>query len=261
VQIDVGTPGSDYYLGNPEVLDAYRRFSEKSKVAIVGIGAKFVNDLGMTSNEGTQADRNCQALIATAINAAIALGTHFVFFPSFRKSEICGKEDLFNTARLLKQACIQAAPYGIEIGSENSLGCEGNRKLIEMVGEPNFRILIDTYNPVIFGHSVSCILQELTPYISNQVHVKDGIGGRMGSAPLGAGEGRFFETIKTLKTLDFDGMILLENKYLVDTERRVAEDLAVLARLFDIPNPMTTRNCHPNDNLSEVHSRSTKSGT
>ncbi len=238
VQIDVGIPGNNYYLGNPEVIDAYRRFSEKNEVAIVGIGAKFVNDMGMTNNIGTQADHNCQALIATTIDAAIALGTPFIFFPSFRKSEICNENDLFNTARLLKQACIQAAPHGIEIGSENSLGCNGNRKLIGMVEENNFRILIDSYNPVIFGHNVSSILEELTPYIAKQVHVKDGIGGRMGSAQLGTGEGRFFETMKTLKSLNFEGMILLENKYLVDTERRVTEDLAVLARLFDVPNPV-----------------------
>lgn len=240
VQIDVGIPGSNYYLGNPGVLQAYRQTSKKSEVTIVGIGAKLVNDLGMTEDEGTQADHDCQALIAATIDAAIALDTRFVFFPSFRKSEVRSEQDLFNTARLLKQACIWAALHGIEVGSENSLGCEGNRKLIEMVGESNFRILIDSYNPVIFNHRVSHILQELAPYIAKQVHAKDGVGGRMGSVLLGTGEGRFFETIKTLQSLDFHGIVLLENKYFVDTKRRVTEDLTVLARLFHLSEPIYT---------------------
>ena len=228
VQIDSGKPDSKYYIGKSSVLKKYRQISSISKVSIVGIGAKFVNDLGMIHNKSSSMNRNCQIIISDTIKAAVYLNTDFVFFPSFRKSEIRSNQSLHNTGLLLKQACIQAAPYGINIGSENSLDWKTNWNLINIVEKANFRILVDSYNPLIFGNSVSHILKKLTPYIAKQIHVKDGVDSKMGTVPLGMGEGRFFETMQTIKSINFEGVLLLENNYFYDPENLIKQDVETL---------------------------------
>lgn len=225
VQIDAGNPGDENYIGNPKTLKSYQEISRISTVDIVGIGAKFINDLGMTEDWETQTSQECRILILDTIRAAVYLGAKFVFFPSFRKSEIRSPGDFSNAARLIKQACTWAKPHNINVGSENSLGCEGNRKLLNLVGKPNFRILVDSYNPSVFGHSAASLIRELSPYIAQQVHLKDGIDYQAGTVPLGTGEGRFYETMTALSSISFDGVILLENKYTNKEKSFIAQDL------------------------------------
>jgi 2-epi-5-epi-valiolone 7-phosphate 2-epimerase len=232
VQIDAGAPGDRYHVGSLGVIDALRRASEESGVTLIGMGAKAVNDIGMTEGEGSRAEQRCRGVMRSAIEAAAALGVGFVFFPSFRASEIRDERGIESTARLLGWACREAVPHGIRIGSENSMGAEGNLRLASAVGEPNFRIVLDTYNPVIYGHRVAPLLAALEPYIAEQIHAKDGTEGRMGSAPLGRGDAGFIDTMAELTRRGFDGYVILENNYRTDAESRVSEDLTLLARLF-----------------------------
>lgn len=232
IQIDAGAPGDSYHVGSPDVIDAFRRASEDHGVALIGIGAKAVNDIGMTERAGSSAEQRCRGIMRSAIEGAAALGVGFVFFPSFRASEIRDERDLERTASLLGWACREGARHGIRIGSENSMGAEGNLRLASAVGEPNFRVVLDTYNPVIHGHRVAPLVAALEPFITEQIHAKDGTEGRMGSVPLGRGDAGIIDTAAELIRRGFDCDIILENSYRTNTENRISEDLTFLARLF-----------------------------
>ncbi|WP_239015255.1 sugar phosphate isomerase/epimerase family protein [Archangium violaceum] len=236
VQVEYAAPGLAHHAGDPAVRESYRRARERTGVAIVGMGAKAVNDLGMTAPAGTPAHDRCRAVMHGAIDAAADLEIPLVFFPSFRASQIHDDEGLRHTARLLREACRRAADQGLCVGSENTLGAEGNHRLVDVVDAPNFRVILDSFNPTLFGHRVPPLLEALHGHIADQVHAKDGVGGRMGSAPLGTGEGRFDETMAALRTLGFSGCILLENDYR-GAAHRIPADLDTLARHFPPGEP------------------------
>jgi sugar phosphate isomerase/epimerase len=144
------------------------------------------------------------------------------------------EQDLQHTAEVLQAACDQAAPYALTLATENTLGLEDNLKLLAAVGRPNLRVLLDTQNPFMWGHAVPALVAGLWPHLSDQVHVKDGLGAEMGNAVLGQGEAGFLETAQALRARAFDGWLISENDYHGERRSLAARDIAVLAGLFDL---------------------------
>lgn len=232
IQIDVGEPESEFFLGNLNLQHSYCKVAEKTGVKITGIAVNSLNYYSMNSPEGSKNARNCWDLIQVAIDAATRMNVDLVFLPSFEKGEIRSQQDLMRTAEVLRKACIYAENSEVLLATENSLGVSGNLDLLGAVGHPKLRILIDSLNPVLWGHNTSTLIKELWSYICNQIHIKDGVNGEMGNASLNTGQANLIETVKVIQELGFSGYLILENEYREQTDYLIKRDMAALQELF-----------------------------
>ena len=151
--------------------------------------------------------------------------------PSFFKSEILSAEDFSRTAEMLRMACSYAEHRGILVATENSLDGPMTLDLIESVNSPILRVLVDTLNPFLRGY-VAILIEDVFPYMCDQIHVKDGLNGGCGNSLLGRGEGGFPKTTKLLCSLGFAGFVISENDYSKDAESRSEEDIDQIRRGF-----------------------------
>jgi sugar phosphate isomerase/epimerase len=232
IQIDAGEPSVSPSLCEPGILRAYSQAGQDTGLEITAIAVNSLNSVGLKNPKGSEQSKQCWDAIQLAIESAAAMDIKLVFLPSFESGEICSKRDLMITAEALHRACEFAEGSSVEIASENTLGVAESLELINTVSHPKMRILIDTLNPVLWGHETAHLIKELWAYMCNQVHAKDGLGGEMGNAALATGQARFLETGRLLRELGFTGYLILENEYGHDAELRVARDLAVIQQLF-----------------------------
>jgi sugar phosphate isomerase/epimerase len=219
-------------LDRDTVREAYRRAASDAGVRIDAISPAGLNDLGLTSPPGSREAARCAESIRIAIDAAIDMGVPLVFLPSFRAGEIRTDDDLRRTADVLAEACEMAAGTSVTVATENTLGVDGDRALLDASGRSDLRILLDTQNPVLWGHSPPALVDDLWPFLVDQVHVKDGLDGEMGNAPLGEGDAGFDATADALRRHGFAGALISENGY--HGERRVLarRDIAALTARF-----------------------------
>lgn len=234
IHIDAGALGGDLLLNDTRLQKAYSQAEVDSGVKIGAIAPGYLNEYGITSPTGSLNASRCWDLMRIAIDAAVEMNVGLVFIPSFRASEICTEDDFKRTTAFLQKACDYADPYDLRVATENTLGVNGNLQLIREVAHPKFRILIDTLNPVLWGHNPVDLLNQLWPHIAPQIHVKDGINGEMGNAVLGAGEGNFAETGRTLVSLGFDGILISENDYCGERSIFAAQDISTIQKLFEV---------------------------
>jgi sugar phosphate isomerase/epimerase len=232
IHLDFGKPGEDFCIGTREWLELYRHSANIHGIAIRALALNVIEQLGAVGAPDAEPSRKCYDLLRSSIDAAVELGVRLVYVPSFNANEVHNELELDRTADFLREACIHAGESGVEIATENTLGVEDNRALLSKVSHRNLRILIDLYNPVIWGHSVRSLVEAVRPYMCDQIHAKDGRGGFLGNAGLGEGDGRFHETASFLASSAFEGTIVLENDYRSDAERRIAHDLSIVKRYF-----------------------------
>jgi sugar phosphate isomerase/epimerase len=233
IQIDAGGADGAPFLDSEKTQDKYLQAVQDTGVEILAIGVNILNDYGLKNSVDSKASKEIWHFIKMSIDAAAKMGIGLVFLPSFDKNEIQDKHDLIRTITLLNNTCLYASDYQVMIATENTLGVEDNQRLLKAVNHPRLKILIDTLNPVLWGHCPSDLIKKLWPYMCNQIHVKDGINGIMGNASLGKGDANFLETARTLQNLGFSGYIILENEYSNDAESRANDDMNVINRLFD----------------------------
>jgi len=233
IQIDAGGWAAAPFLNDPAVREAYKRAAQETGVKIIGIGVNQLNIDGMTNSSGSEKAQKCWDAIQIALDAAIAMDVDLVFLPSFNDSEIRNETDLQRTAEVLRHACNYVADHALMVAAETTLGVSGHQALIEAVGHPKLCVLIDSLNPVLWGHRPAELIQEFWSIMSDQFHAKDGINGIMGSALLDIGQANFAETAAVLKSLAFSGYVILENEYKSDFETSIGKDIATIKRLFD----------------------------
>ena len=231
VQLDLG---DDPLRGVDDVFSFVQ--ASNRQIYINALGAKVLNDLGLTSSPASRSGSACQSVIERTIQAAISLKCGLVFFPSFRRSKIYDLIGLKRTARLLKRACEIVGKTGIVVATENDLGVHANSALLDAVSEANFRILLDTFNPVLGGNDPVVLVKTLAPWIATQIHLKDGIQGQMGNVGLGLGEGRVERTLLTLNELSSVDVVILETNYMRLGLSWIRQDLDWLAGTGVIPH-------------------------
>lgn len=233
IQIDAGGADGAPFLDSEKTQNKYLQAVQDTGVEISAIGVNILNDYGLKNSVDSKASKEIWHFIKMSIDAAAKMGIGLVFLPSFDKNEIQNNHDLIRTIALLNNTCLYASEFKVLIATENTLGVDGNLRLFKAINHPGLKILIDTLNPVLWGHCPSDLIKKLWPYICNQIHAKDGINGIMGNASLGKGDANFLETARTLQNLGFPGYIILENEYFNDAESRVNEDMNVINKLFD----------------------------
>ncbi|GAA4913944.1 sugar phosphate isomerase/epimerase family protein [Streptomyces coeruleoprunus] len=230
VQFDLGGPGRGPRLDAAGSVDALRDASAATGVALLGVTANTLNDIGLTAPEGTAAAAEVRRVLARLLDVAHALGVPLVFVPSFRRSAIDGPEGLRRTARVLAWAAAEAEARGLLVASENVLAPDGAVELADRVGSPAFRLLLDTYNPKAAGLAVPGLVEEATRRgvrFADQVHVKDGVAGTDRTPLLGDGDGEVGAALAAVaRHLPPPRALVLENDHRDGDEARLALDLA-----------------------------------
>lgn len=232
VHVDFGLLDDPEGLASGAARRRLARLASDRGVAIGAVALNAVEKYGLTRPADEHGARLSRDVIRAGVEAAVELGAPMVYLPSFHASEMRSRDDLRTTAAALREACELAEGTSLEVASENTLGADANRALVDAVAHPRLRILLDCFNPSLWGHRAGEIARALRDRLAGQVHVKDGRGGVMGNARLGEGEGRFDETADALVEIGFAGDLILENDYGEDALARSAADRAVLARRF-----------------------------
>ncbi len=231
--IQLGISEDDVEIRRPALQQACLRASQETGVEIVGFGINTMNELPLYSPPDSDEGRRCRDLLRSALDTALAMGVGLVYCPSFFAAEIRTDDQLERAGAALRSGCEYIEGQPVLLATENTLDAAGNRRLMELVDHPSMRVLVDGYNPVIYGHLASTLVRELPArYLCNQAHAKDGLNHVMGSAPIGQGEGHLVEFVQALKDVGFDGWLICENDYRSDADALVAQDLATLKELL-----------------------------
>ena len=232
IQIDAGGDGSAPLVSQPAVQRAYMKAMQSTGMSITAIGVNSLNSCELQEAKSSAAYSKCWDDTRRAIDAAVEMSVELVFLPSFEKAEMLTADDVLRTGDLLHSACVYAEGSKIVVATENTLGVAGNLKLLAAAGHEKLRVLIDSLNPVLWGHDPRTLLIELWPYVCNQVHAKDGINDQMGNAAMNTGQANFAATMRVLQSLGFSGYMIIENEYDRDLEARLLHDAAVIRQLL-----------------------------
>lgn len=230
VQLNFGGPGQGPGLDDFRRQDDIAEACAAHGVSVIAVAGNLLNDIGLSAPMDSPTGAAARKAITGTLDAAYRLGAPLAFFPSFRKGLIRGDDALDRTAEMLRWACAEAAKRSIAVANENDLGAGPARRLIEQVGHPRFRLVLDSYNPVRAGHRAVDLVAALGKHFAPQVHVKDGIAGQDGSVPLGDGDGDLRQTLAVLSSRDIAERYVLENDYRHGDPRRLVRDLDWLAK-------------------------------
>ncbi|MFD5146675.1 sugar phosphate isomerase/epimerase family protein [Streptomyces sp. NPDC058401] len=232
LQFDLGGPGRGPWLDKPGTaggaVGRLRRTAASAGVTPLGVAANVLNDIGLTAEPGTLAAARVRSVIDRLLDVAWELGVPLVFLPSFRRSAIDGEAALLRTAEVLRWAAAQAQAHGLLLANENVLPAHQALRLVEEVGSPAFRLLLDSYNPVGAGIDVPDLVEATAPFLADQIHLKDGPEAAA-TAPgplLGDGDGRVDETVDAVaRHLPGVHAVVLENDHRDGDGTRLRADL------------------------------------
>lgn len=213
LSLKIGTYENDYPLSQPDVWKYYLDDQQKYGIEFCAIALNDFDNIPMHARKDTPEYDIVWSMLRRAVPTAKALGAKVIQIPAFSKSEIKTEDDLLHSAAAFRYLCDEAAQYGISIASENVLTLPEFKTLYDAVDRKNFCLYFDSQNYYLKkNYDQIQMLNDLYPYMCNQLHVKDGIGYMSGSL-LGKGNSGFFDTIKALSEHSFEGYILLENYY------------------------------------------------
>lgn len=184
-----------------------------SRQKISAIGLNIVESFGLNSDAGNKFRTRFFEFCLHVVDVAAFLDVPAVYIPSFNRNEITGFGEFTETASFFKTLCRSVQRHPVLIASENSLSAQQQLALVGQVDEPNFRVLLDIFNPLRWGHSVEEIISSVHPYLLAQVHIKDGILPGYDNALLGQGEGNVACIIEEIERLGFCDTYILENNY------------------------------------------------
>jgi sugar phosphate isomerase/epimerase len=225
IQLGIGVEGDERQFTDSAWLAGLREEARERRVALAGIALNVLELHGTGGSDVGGLRRRALQLVRDASHAAARLGASLLYVPAFGRNRIDGESGLRQAAGFLRGACPIAAASGLTLASENTLGLADNLRLVDAVGEANFRILVDTYNPRLWGHDVPELIVGLRPWLASQAHVKDGIGQDLGCAPLGEGEGETQTALEAFAAIGYSGTFFLENDYRGPRRARASKDI------------------------------------
>jgi sugar phosphate isomerase/epimerase len=226
LQLDLGGPGRGPFLDAPGTVDRLREDCAAHGLRLLGVAGNTINDIGLTAPAGSRDALRARQALVRVLDAAHDLGAPLAFVPSFRRSAIDDADDLRRTAKVLAWAVWEAQARGLVLASENALDPAAARELVERVAAPSFRLVLDTYNPRVYGVDVLALIEVTHPWLAGQVHLKDGTDGVVGRELLGDGDGRVWEALAALlRHAGAPDAVILENDYRDGDLRRLALDI------------------------------------
>jgi len=239
IQLDLGGPGRSPWLDNPQTLKAISEALTETQVHLLAVSANVLNDIGLCAEPASSASREVRNIISRAIDTADTLGAGLVFFPSFRRSEITNQTELVRTAEVLHWACSQALQRGLLLATENVLNPDNLLKLIRMVNSANFRVVLDTGNPLKVGQSPLGVVKVAANLIAPQIHIKV----MDENSPLTCSDQIILDVINSLNNKEsFVSTLVLENDYRDGVISRLKSDICWLKK-YAIRPSVTQNRC------------------
>jgi len=224
ISLKIGLHENDYPLTQPQMQKIYLEEQQKYGISYCAVALNDFDNIPMHARKGSLFYETVWDLLARSVKTAKALQVPMIQVPAFLASEIKTGEDMEMSAKALQYLCDLAGEADIRVASENVLDAAHFKELYERVNRPNFYLYFDSQNYELnCGYKESEILDELYPYMCDQLHVKDG-DEVMSGGLLGTGTSEFYDTISALDAHDYSGMILLENYYDVYPLRTVKEN-------------------------------------
>jgi sugar phosphate isomerase/epimerase len=208
-----------------EDLDAFRETAEALGIELAGFAVRELEWLGLDDLPAARLS------VDAAADVIAALGTAYLYLPSFNASEIRSSEDLARTAHLLEYALERTEAQDAVVATENTLDASGLRMLFDLADDPRLRLLFDTQNPALSGMSPPALVAEVVDLLGPYVHVKDGHTGE-GDAVVGAGDADVEATLDVLRAVGYDGSFILEGSYSDGDAGRVRADVDALRGLM-----------------------------
>ena len=213
LQVDLGPASAGYPMSRPVIREAYQQAASDAGIELVAMAANELCIDGLNVAPDSDAGRRARATMASAIDAAAALGLGLVQFPCFEGSFVSSAEERLNMADGLRFACNVAADRGITVSTENVLSIDETDELFERVDSPNLAVFFDMQNYMLNrGFDQLAQLDALYDRVA-QAHAKDGKGGVLSSAIVGTGEAKVAEQIALMVDRGYEGWISLENFY------------------------------------------------
>lgn len=230
LSLRIGIYENDYPLTQPEMQRYYLDAQQKTGITYCAVALNDFDNIPMHARRGTPEYDIVWNLLPRAVQTARTLGADVLQVPAFGASEIKSETDYRMSAKALQYLCDTAGAYGICVATENLMNKSEFERLYQTVDRPNFALYFDSQNYQLFrGYSETSILDDLYPYMCNQLHVKDGRDA-MSGALLGTGDAGFRETIRWLISHQYQGYLLLENYYDQLPLRQTAENPYELLR-------------------------------
>ncbi len=222
LQLDLGGPGRGEWVDAPNRIAALRAEARARGVRLLALAGNHLNDIGLTSEPAV-----VNPLLERLLAAALALGVPLVFVPSFGRSAIDGPGMFTGTAEVLRPVAALAQSRDLVLANENVLPAHRARVLVDRVGSPAFRLVLDTFNPILAGLRAEDLVAAAGDLLADQVHLKDGPPAVGASPLLGSGAGHVADTVEALRTHRVPvHALVLENDYRDGDTARMAADLA-----------------------------------
>lgn len=216
IQLELGSYEVGYPLAQRGVQEAYLEDAERYGIEYPAV---VLNDLmvhGYAKGCNTEEGKIAFDMIELGLEVAHELDISEVMLPNFGENRIREQEHFDNMIQALSFACERALPFGITVLTENPLAWDKQLELLHTVGADNLKIHYDSQNMKYNWDLDQCEqLQRLYPYMTAQLHVKDGDAkpAPAGSAPLGTGNTDFRRQMQILRELGYTGWIITENYY------------------------------------------------
>jgi len=113
-----------------------------------------------------------------SIRAAELIGARVILVAFFRDRapDMSDEADYAPVVELLRSAAGPARDAGVVLGLENSLSPADNKKLVDLIAEPNVQVYYDVHNMAFYGHGAEAVpgIALLGKERICQVHVKNG---------------------------------------------------------------------------------------
>jgi sugar phosphate isomerase/epimerase len=193
-------------LEDSDDLETFRTTAAELGIELAGFAVRELERLGLGDLDAAR------LAVDAAVDVIDALGTTFLYLPSFNASEIRSAEDLARTAHLLEHALERTEARDALVATENTLDASEVRTLFELVDHRRLCLLFDTQNPALAGMSPPVLVAEVIDMLGPYVHVKDGRL-REGDAVVGAGDADVEATLDVLRIAGYEGSFVLEGSY------------------------------------------------
>jgi len=227
IQLEFGGPGRGPWLDDPGTGAVVRAWARERSVRLLAVAANCLNDIGLAAHAGTGEARAVDALLSRVLDTAAELSAPLVLVPSFRRSAIVDNDALHRTARVLARAATGAAERGLVLAHENVLAPARARVLLDRVGSPALRLVLDTFNVVEAGQDAVDLVETLGDRLADQIHLKDGPPATGASPLLGSGGAAVGATLDAVRRAGVAvHALVLENDYRDGRRDRLVADLA-----------------------------------
>ena len=229
ISIKLGTSDHDYPLTQKTMQEIYLDEQQRYGIGYCAVALNDLDNIPMHAKEGTKEHGIVWDMLRRSVPTAKKLGVSVIQVPAFVASEIRTEKEMERSADAFRWLCDAAGEADLMVATENDMEPERFKQFFEMVQRENFYLYFDSQNyHQKKGIDPIVILENLYPYMCNQLHVKDGV--ELSGGLLGSGPSNFYRTMNWLDQHYYSGYILLENYYDESPLRDQADDPYELLR-------------------------------